>query len=305
VVGYNYQEYRYAPDHQKYPRRILYGSENGMTLEAWDAVVDNDYVMGQFLWTGFEYLGEAGQFPSRHSTSGIIDLAGNKKPEFFFRQSLWNDKPMVFLGTTDRVTNTGPVNLWSHKRADPFWNWGKDQIISVNAFTNCQEVELFLNDKSLGTKKLSDFQNRVITWDVPYIEGTLKAAARNMGKNVASYELKTSGNPALINAVCDAKTIKADRHDIVRIYVTITDNAGNTVYNAINEITCDITGPVRLLGMEDSNPQNIEDYRDNRQKAFHGRLLIFIQSLDKSGQVTITLSSPGLQGTAVIIDVIK
>ncbi len=276
-----------------------------MTLEAWDAVVDNDYVMGQFLWTGFEYLGEAGQFPSRHSTSGIIDLAGNKKPEFFFRQSLWNDKPMVFLGTTDRVTNTGPVNLWSHKRADPFWNWGKDQIISVNAFTNCQEVELFLNDKSLGTKKLSDFQNRVITWDVPYIEGTLKAAARNMGKNVASYELKTSGNPALINAVCDAKTIKADRHDIVRIYVTITDNAGNTVYNAINEITCDITGPVRLLGMEDSNPQNIEDYRDNRQKAFHGRLLIFIQSLDKSGQVTITLSSPGLQGTAVIIDVIK
>lgn len=305
MVGYNYQEYRYAPDHQKYPRRILYGSENGMTLEAWDAVVDNDYVMGQFLWTGFEYLGEAGQFPSRHSTSGIIDLAGNKKPEFFFRQSLWNDKPMVFLGTTDRVTNTGPVNLWSHKRADPFWNWGKDQIISVNAFTNCQEVELFLNDKSLGTKKLSDFQNRVITWDVPYIEGTLKAAARNMGKNVASYELKTSGNPALINAVCDAKTIKADRHDIVRIYVTITDNAGNTVYNAINEITCDITGPVRLLGMEDSNPQNIEDYRDNRQKAFHGRLLIFIQSLDKSGQVTITLSSPGLQGTAVIIDVIK
>ena len=74
-----------------------------MALEAWNAVADNDFVMGQFLWTGFEYLGEAGQFPTRHSTAGLIDLAGNKKPEFYFRQSLWSDKPMVFIGTTDRL----------------------------------------------------------------------------------------------------------------------------------------------------------------------------------------------------------
>jgi len=91
VTGYNYQESRYAADHQKYPKRIIYGSENGMSLEAWKAVADNDYVIGQFLWTGYEYMGEAGQFPSRHSTSGIIDLAGNKKPEFYFRQSLWSE----------------------------------------------------------------------------------------------------------------------------------------------------------------------------------------------------------------------
>ena len=305
VAGYNYQEFRYPGDHQKYPKRPLYGSENGMTLEAWNAVADNDYIIGQFLWTGFEYLGEAGNFPSRHSTSGIIDLAGNKKPEFFFRQSLWSDKPMVWLGTTDRVGNAGPVNLWSHKRVDPVWNFKQDQKISVNAFSNCEEVELFLNEKSLGKKLKNDFKNRVITWDVPFESGTLKAIARNSGKDVASFYLKTTENPINISAKCDFTSIKADRQDIARIFVKITDDSGNIVYNAENEITCAITGPAKLIGMEDANPVNIDDYKDNKQKAFHGKLLVYIQSLDKPGKVNVELSSPGLKSSNVIINVVK
>jgi beta-galactosidase len=305
VAGYNYQEFKYAADHLKYPKRIMYGSENGMTLEAWNAVADNDYILGQFLWTGFEYLGEAGQYPSRHSTSGIIDLAGNKKPEFFFRQSLWSDKPMVWLGTTDRVTNSGTTNLWAHKRVDPVWNWNKDQMISVNAFTNCEEVELFVNEKSLGTKKLEDFKNRVITWEIPFEKGTLKAVARKNGKVAASNELNTTGSPSAIATRLDSPSIKADRQDIARVYVNINDESGNLVYSAENEITCTITGPAKLLGMEDANPRNTEDYKDNKQKAFHGRLLIYVQSLDKPGQVKINLSSPGLKGTEKTINIIK
>ena len=305
VVGYNYQEFRYVPDHQKYPKRSLYGSENGMTLEAWKSVTENDYITGQFLWTGFEYLGEAGQYPSRHSTSGIIDLAGNKKPEFYFRQSLWSDKPMVWLGTTDRVANTGPANLWSHKRVDPVWNRNKDQMISVNAFTNCEEVELFINEKSLGKRKLSDFRNRVITLDIPFENGTLKAIARNNGRDVASYQLKTTGTPSTITAYCDVSVIKADRQDLTRLYLNITDDSGNTVYSAENEITCTVSGPARLIGMEDANPRNTEDYKDNKQKAFHGKLLIYIQSLDKSGRVVVSLTSPGLKGASVQLDVRK
>ncbi len=108
VAGYNYQESRYEADHIKYPKRPLYGSENGMTLEMWNYVAENDYVMGQFLWTGFEYLGEAGRFPTRSNTAGVIDLAGNKKPEFFFRQSIWSDKPMVFIGTADKNVKERP-----------------------------------------------------------------------------------------------------------------------------------------------------------------------------------------------------
>ena len=302
VAGYNYQEFRYAPDHKKYPLRPLYGSENGMTLEMWNYVADNDYVMGQFLWTGFEYLGEAGRFPSRSSTSGIIDLAGNKKPEFFFRQSLWSDTPMVFIGTTDRLGNQGPENLWSHKRVEPLWNWTDGKTISVNVFSNCEEVELFLNNRSLGIKKMAGFTNRVISWEVTFEKGTLRAEGRKGGKEVALYELKTTGDPVKINVATPLNpsgTLKPDHQDLGYIFVTLCDIAGNTVYSADNEITCKVEGPVRLLGMEDSNPSNIEDYKDNRQHAYHGKLLIYLQSLDKSGKASVTLSSPGLEGSVV------
>jgi hypothetical protein len=99
--------------------------------------------------------------------------------------------------------------------------------------------------------------------------------------------------------------MKADRQDIAHIFVTLCDEAGNTVYNADNEIICEISGPARLLGMEDSNPANIEDYKDNKQHAFHGKLLIYLQSLDKTGTVTIKLSSPGIQGATVELNMVK
>jgi hypothetical protein len=152
---------------------------------------------------------------------------------------------------------------------------------------------------------MKDFKNRVITWDVPFESGTLKAIARNNGKEETSFELKTTGKPAIISARCDFSVIKADRQDISRIYLNITDEAGNTVYDAINEITCTITGPARLIGMEDANPVNTDDYKDNKQKAFHGKLLVYIQSLDKTGKVNIELSSPGLKSGNIVIDVIK
>jgi beta-galactosidase len=299
VVGYNYQESRYKADHIKYPKRPLYGSENGMTLEMWNYVADNDYVMGQFLWTGFEYLGEAGRFPVRSNTAGVIDLAGNKKPEFFFRQSIWSEKPMVFIGAADKNAKSGPDNLWSHKRVEPVWNWAEGKMILVNAFSNCEEVELFLNNRSLGNKKMSDFINRTISWDVPFEKGTLKAVAKNNGQSVAEYELKTTGSPVKIVAACSEKSMKADRKDLAHIFVTLCDEAGNPVYTAENEITCEIEGPVRLLGMEDSNPANTEDYKDNKQHAYHGKLLIYLQSLDNSGTALIKLSSPGLEGCTI------
>ncbi len=305
VVGYNYQEFRYEKDHQAYPERPLYGSENGMSLEAWKAVEENDYVAGQFLWTGIEYLGEAGQYPSRHSTSGLIDLAGNKKPEYYFRQSLWSSKPMIYIGTTASVSVREPASLWAHKRVEPVWNYEQGRTISVNAFTNCSEAELFLNGKSLGTKMLADFQNRTITWEVPFEPGELKAVGRINGKDVATYSLKTSGEPYAINAMCDAMVIKANRTDLSRIYVTVVDRDGNVVYNADNEIVCEITGPLRLLGMEDANPRNTEDYKDNRQKAYRGRVLIYLQPEGKPGSANVRISSGGLNSLIFTISIVE
>ena len=203
------------------------------------------------------------------------------------------------------MANSGPENLWSHKRVVPLWNWDEGKTISVSAFSNCEEVELFLNNRSLGNKKMADFINRAITWDVPFEKGTLKAVARINGNSVAEYEIKTTDTPAKISAFCSEKILKADNNSLAHIFVTICDENGNTVYNADNEVKCEIGGPVRLLGMEDSNPSNIEDYKDNRQHAYHGKLLIYLQAMDLSGEVTIVLTSPGLASAKLVLNIVK
>jgi len=212
---------------------------------------------------------------------------------------------MVFIGTTDRLNDNGPVSLWAHKKVDPVWNWKQDQPISVSVFTNCEEVELFLNSKSLGLKKMSDFKNRTMTWIVPFQAGNLKAVARTSGKDLATYELTTTGTPTQIIVKSDNTSLKGDRQHLVHLFVTLCDEAGNTVYSAENKITCEVSGPVKILGMEDSNPRNIEDYKDNSQNAFHGKLLVYLQSLDKPGKAVVKLSSPGLKGTSIEINVTK
>jgi len=118
-------------------------------------------------------------------------------------------------------------------------------------------VKLFINNRSLGYKKMADFIYRTIYWQLPFEQGTLRAVAKNNDKQVAEYELKTTASAVKIVAECSEKSLKADRNDLSHIFVTLCDEAGNPVYSADNEITCEIEGPVRLLGMEDSSPSNI------------------------------------------------
>jgi hypothetical protein len=150
---------------------------------------------------------------------------------------------------------------------------------------------------------MADFINRTISWDVPFEKGTLKAVAKNNGRTMAEYELKTTGAPVRIVASCVEKSIKADKNDLAHVFVTLCDEDGNTVYAAENEITCEIEGPIRLLGMEDSNPSNTENYKDNKQHAYHGKLLIYLQSMDETGIARIKLSSENLGVAAIEINV--
>jgi beta-galactosidase len=299
IVGYNYQEMRYSEDHKKYPERVLFGSETGMSLESWKAVIDNDYIVGQFLWTGIEYMGEAGQFPSRNSTSGTIDLAGNKKAEFYFRQSLWTDEPMVYIGTSEREMPQVASSLWSHKRLNQSWNGEKGQDIFVYAFTNCDEVELFLNNQSLGSKKLINYPSCVMPWKVSFKKGLLKAVAKTDGAALAVYELKTAGPASKLVVKADKLTLKADKQDVSHIEVIITDKDGVRDFETEGTITCAVSGPVRLLGMEDANSRNIEPYKDNTQRTYHGKLLLYIQSLDQPGKATVKVTSPKLEEAKV------
>lgn len=302
VAGYNYQEFRYEKDHLRFPDRPLYGSENGMSLDAWNTVAENDYIMGQFLWTGIEYLGEAWIYPYRFSTSGMIDLAGNKKNEFYFRKSLWSDKPMVYMTAFDQPNKSDDKNLWAHRKGMPHWNWEAKSKVYVGVFTNCEEVELTLDGNSLGTKKMADFPSKVMSWDLPFKEGNLLAIGKIKNQEVARHELTTAQNADHLEAKVFDVTADANEPDIRQIEISIVDKEGNLVYLDERAITCTTNGQVKLLGLEDANPRNIQKYRSDKRNAFHGKLLAYVQVLNQSDEkVQLTFSAEGL--TSVILDI--
>jgi beta-galactosidase len=303
VAGYNYQEGRYEGDHARYAGRVLYGSENGMRWDFWEAVAQNPYVCGQFLWTGIDYLGEAGRWPARSNGAGLLDLAGNPKPEYYYRQSLWTETPMVYLGTRTVPEGEEAASLWSHKQAAPVWRGADSGSVRAVCFTNCAAAELFLNGCSLGVKSRADAPDRVLWWDVPYAPGTLTVNGLNGGSAICTSALKTAGPPQKLLARVDSATLAADGVDLAHITVTIADADGVPVYDADHEITWAIDGPARLLGLESGDHTSHEDYRAPQRKAFHGALLGYVQATETPGPVTVRLTAPGLDEAVVALRV--
>ena len=303
AVGYNYQEPHYPADHAAYPDRIIYGSENGMRLEFWQAVLDNEYICGQFLWTGIDYLGEAHQWPIRSNSAGLLDLAGFPKSEFYYRQSLWSDVPMVYLGTRDVPLGEEAVTFWTHKKAEPVWAGVVGTPVRVQCFTNCEEAELTLNGRSQGVRRLADAPERILVWDVPYEAGILTVAGRNQGQVAAQNSLRTSGPARKLVAETDRVVLRADGLDLAHIAVSVVDENGVPVYDAAHEVTWTLHGPARLLGLESGDHSSHEDYQANHRKAFGGRLLGYVQSVETAGAVTIQLTAPGLDEATVVLEI--
>lgn len=299
LVGYNYTENKYDSDHELYPERILYGSENRHDLPAWYAVKDKEFIFGQFLWTGIDYLGESGPWPARGSTAGLLDLAGNVKPRGYFRKALWSGEPMAYIGTYKLVERSGSrrVNRLSSD-APPLWNYDKDSRVQVVCYTNCGEAELQLNGKTVGERKPYDPETGIISWIVDYDPGELKVLAFNNGNEAASYKIVTNTMPAKI----DAEVLKLKDDELVRqVRVNILDTNGNHSILADNEISCEISGGT-LLGMENASSNAADNYQDNRQRCINGRLLIFVKKDAAETPVFLKLSSPLLESVELEIE---
>ncbi|WP_121613392.1 glycoside hydrolase family 2 TIM barrel-domain containing protein [Mesobacillus foraminis] len=302
VVGYNYQELRYAEDHERYPKRVIYGSENGRHHDAWLAVEHNDFISGQFIWTGIDYLGEARGWPLRHATPGMLDLAGFKKPLYFFKQSEWSNEDMVYAGLTSLKANSPEKINWDHEVVSK-WEGTEGEIVRVACCTNCPEVDLILNGESVGVKKREDFPGGTIYWDIPYSEGTLKAAGIRNGVICCTHELKTAGAPAKVCLTPDINVLKADKQDVAHIEVNILDHDHNLVFDADHLIDCTIEGPGEIIGIECSNPASHQHYKATSRMAFHGKLLIYVKAADQPGTITLKASTAGLESASVIIEV--
>ena len=292
AVGYNYQEDRYAADHRRYPKRIIYGSENSQQYDAWRAVVTNDYIAGQFLWTGIDYLGEARGWPTRASGAGLLDLCGFKKPLGWFRESLWNDQPMVYLCASGNGYGNGVRRGFGGAET---WNWPSNSTVRVLCFANCPEVTLTLNDRVIGTKHAADAFNGVLSWQVPFAPGTLRAVGHVNGRDACSFVLKTAGPAARIELAPDTTNWPADGRSVCQVEFQIVDAQGVRVPNADAEVTFAVTSPAQIIGLGNGDVTNSENCQGDTHRAFQGRGLAILQSGTTPGLITLRTSAPGLE----------
>lgn len=321
IAGYNYTESFYEVDHKKYPERVIYGSENRHDLNAWKSVINNDHIFGQFLWTGIDYLGESGRWPSRGFYSGLLDFGGFIKPRGYFRQSLWSDKPMAYLGTyptPGKGAASQMKDVWSQLEAEnageyeekvpsmdawPIWNYEEGQMIRVVCYTNAAKAKLILNGTQVGDTKIYDENTGIIYWDIPYKTGKLEVIGLNKEDNeISSYKIESSQRPYALTVVSADKEIGKDS-GMAQIVIQVVDENGVPVMLSDNEVTCQIAGAARLAGLEASNNSDMTDYTDNVHRAYHGRMVVYIQATGEEGKINIRFTSPLLKSTELTIDV--
>jgi beta-galactosidase len=252
--------------------------------ETWKEAKKYPHVSGLFVWTGFDYLGEPLPYPwpARSSYFGIVDLAGFPKDAYYMYQSEWTNKPVLHLL--------------------PHWSWAEiGKPIEVWAYYNqADEVELFLNGKSLG-KRSKQGEELHVSWKVNYQPGTLKAVSRKNGREVLVKTVKTAGKPAQIQLIADRTAITADGKDLSFVTVKILDEEGNLVPNAARLVQFEINGEGLIAGVDNGFQASLEPFKANYRKAYHGLCLAIVQSTEKAGRISLTASAEGLKSNAIII----
>lgn len=251
--------------------------------EDWKRVKKHDYYIGNFRWTGFDYLGESFGWPARTANFGIIDLAGFPKDHYYLYQSLWSDKPMVHL-----------LPHWTHP--------GKEGVeIPVAVYTNCESAELFLNDTSLGEQKMTD--EGQIVWLVPYQKGELKVVAKNHGKIICEKTYNSASEAKGLELKLDRENIEANRTDVIQIEASVVDNKGTMLPDADHLIEFEVIGPGKIIGVENGDILDLSPHKVNYRKAFKGKCLLLIQATAKTGVIEVKAKSKGLQNSTTSITI--
>jgi len=258
----------------------------------------NPRVPGQFLWVGFDYLGEAKKWPARGWDDGLFDTCGFEKPRSYFRESLWSETPMVYIGVRSRAANHGAKSWqgdfgWQPMRSD--WNWTDDprQELPVEVYSNCKTVELFLNGKSLGKKSLADAPDRIRRWRVHFEPGELKAVGSGSGKDVV-YRLVTAGKPARLDLIPDHVRLAANGEDAFQIEIRLVDAKGVLVQNHDAICSVEVSGTGQLLALDNGNQEDMTPLTARQRKLHNGRALAIVQSGRQSGPIVVKVTAPGL-----------
>ncbi|MGF7139970.1 glycoside hydrolase family 2 TIM barrel-domain containing protein [Roseimarinus sediminis] len=321
LVGYNYHEALYADDHKKYPNQVIYGSETVMypyhdyncwqmrTYEEWLATQTEDYIAGEFLWTGFDYLGEAGigdvghgcdfwktwpNWPWRGADCGVIDMCGHPKPGYWFRKALWTDEPIIYLAvqTDPSARNRNVSSFWNWPKVEAHWNHATiGDTLAVHVYTNVPDVELRLNGKSLGTRNWDLKNEAFLFWEVPYEPGKLEAIGKTADGKTVSFAVQTAGEVAKIVLTPDCKTIKANKQDLSYVTVQLLDTNDVPVPFANKLIEFEVSGAGKLLAVGNGNQQSHTFFKGGKMETHLGKCLAIVQSTDQKGEIILSAKS--------------
>jgi beta-galactosidase len=298
IAGYNYLgrftgDKMYAPEKAKYPNRLYLGTETYHDVNYWLAVKNNDYVMGDFIWAGFDYLGEGMAWPKIAWDACLIDMAGKERPEYYLRKSYWSNEPVVRIAI---ATGKSPETEWHPRPAVSHWNWkwNADYLKKVLVYSNCEAIELFVNDSLIG-KKIVGKNLYYAEWNIPFYPGRIKAIGYNNGKKVTEHELQTPGDAVGLNLVCSKKELLANGEDVAIIEVNVVDENGVWVNDAKPEITVEVAGNGVVKGLDNADAYNHLPFSKQSKQAYEGRMLATLQTTNKSGKITVTFSGKGLK----------
>jgi beta-galactosidase len=311
VVGQNYREQEILAAYRQKPTRKILGTENTHELVQWVAMRDHPEYSGQFIWSAVDYLGEAGRWPRIANNSGLLYKTAQPKPIAFQRQSWWSDQPMVYI--TRRVARTplaptdpgyNPIDErrpqvlfsdWTPKNLQPHEE-------TVEVYSDCEEVELFLNGKSLGRQaRPKDDSPR--SWKVEFASGIVKAVGRNQSKVAATYELRTAGPASQIQLTSDKNSIVNDWNDVAFINAAVLDAQGVVVPNAENLIDFKVEGAGLVAAVDSANSNSHEPYQATQRQAFQGTCLALIKANAGRGKIRVTAISSNLRSAAIELTV--
>jgi beta-galactosidase len=321
IAGYNYaaggdhmKKSLYELDHNRVPNRIMFGTESYPldAFDSWMNVLDHPYVIGDFVWTAFDYVGEASIgwrgywqeqnfYPWNLAYCGDIDTCGWKRPQSYYRDALWKpDQVSVFVKPPSPSFPLNPARQsWSKWHWDDVvadWNWQgyENRPIEVNVYSSCEEVELLLNGKSLGRKPTNRSTKFIAIWQVPFQAGELKAVGYKAGKPVGSAELRSAESPVRIKLTADRTRIEANGLDLSYVTVELLDGNGVRNPKAENLVKFSVEGAGSIAAVANANPVSTESYQQQQRKAWQGRCLLIVRSGKTPGRIVVIAGSEGL-----------
>ena len=324
VGGYNYLWKEYASDHARQPERVMMGTES-FPLEAfenWMSVLGSSYVIGDFVWTSLDYLGESGigrshlgggkegflgAYPWHQAYCGDLDLCGFRRPQSYYREIVWGGKTKLSISVHYPIPEgkTETVTLWGWPDVGPTWTFPghEGQLLKVDVYSAWDRVELRLNNRSLGIKPTGKEEKMIAAFEVPYTPGVLTAIGYQGDQVADTVELHTASEPTRLLLSPDRAAIQAGPGDLSFVTVEIQDETGRLHPAADRPVYCTITGPGRIAAIGSGNPTSTEAYRGNVRTAFRGRALIVVASNGKTGEIHLRIQADGLEEADTVIQV--